>query len=196
MNSSEQSQTRRFKLPRLYKNLLLLAVVIGPLWWLLLTEDGRRRTDLVMLELFGEPALFLNLQVLDPQFSESQFMTLYPDLNWQCQTRSSEFGNRICHSRISIFNDVPARYVTLFFQGPNINALKLVYRPRYHTYLRGELTRQLGVGRNRNNDSILSWQTEHGYILIPTAAEREAESALLWISPAQMAVNDSASENP
>ncbi len=196
MSSTDQSQTRRFKLPRLYKNLLLLAVVIGPLWWLLLTDDGRRRTDLVMLELFGEPTLLLNLQALDSQFSEAQFMTLYPDLDWQCQARSTEFGDRICFTRIGIFNDVPASYVTLFFRGPGINALKLVYRPRYHTYLRSELTHQLGTARNRNNGSVLSWQTEHGYILMPTAAEHEDESALLWFSSAQMAQNDSASGKP
>ena len=187
MSSTDPSQTRRFKLPKLYKNLLLLAIVIGPLWWLLITDDGRRRTDLAMLELFGKPALLLNLQALDPQFSESQLMTLYPDLNWQCQARSTRFGDRICFTQIGIFNDVPARYVTLFFRGPGINALKLVYRPRYHDFLRGELTRQLGTGQSRNNGAVRSWQTGHGFILIPNAAGDGGETSLLWLSPAQMA---------
>lgn len=193
MSSADPSQSRRFKLPKLYKNLLLLAIVIGPLWWLLLTDDGRRRTDLAMLELFGKPTLLLNLQALDPQFSESQFMSLYPELDWQCQARSTEYGDRICYTRIGVFNDVPADYVTLFFRGPGINALKLVYRPRYHDFLRGELIHQLGSGQSRNSGAVLSWNTDHGFILIPNAVSGNEEAALLWLSPAQMAQNDTAS---
>ena len=38
----------------LYKRLFLLFLVLGPFFWLMFTEDGKRRTDLVLLSLLKD----------------------------------------------------------------------------------------------------------------------------------------------
>jgi hypothetical protein len=48
---------RDYKLPSLYKSLLMLALVFGPFYWLAFTEDGQRRTDLALMFVLGKPEL-------------------------------------------------------------------------------------------------------------------------------------------
>ena len=62
----------KLRLHPLYKNLLLLAMVLGPLYWLTLTEDGQIRTDVVLLTLFGKPELNLTIERLNSDLTEAQ----------------------------------------------------------------------------------------------------------------------------
>ena len=63
-----------FKIPSFYKRILAFFVVIGPIFWLVFTEDGQRRTDIVLLTLWGEDEIALNLKALDKviKLAESQ----------------------------------------------------------------------------------------------------------------------------
>ncbi|MCU7893078.1 MAG: hypothetical protein KZQ78_16375, partial [Candidatus Thiodiazotropha sp. (ex Ustalcina ferruginea)] len=72
------------KLPSFYKRILTFFVVIGPIFWLVFTEDGQRRTDSVVLTLWGEDDISLNLKVLDNQITEEELKQVFPDVEWLC----------------------------------------------------------------------------------------------------------------
>ncbi|MCU7810001.1 MAG: hypothetical protein KZQ77_02020 [Candidatus Thiodiazotropha sp. (ex Notomyrtea botanica)] len=177
------------KLPPLYKRLLAFLVVIGPIFWLVFTEDGQRRTDSVVLFLWGEEEINLNLEALDNQFTESQLKEVFPDIEWKCQDQISSFGNRLCASRIGIFNSMPARYITIFFHDQWVNGLKVVYRRIYHDQLIQQLFQQMGNPVTENTqgagtpqtDSILRWDTGSGNVILKHVLNEKEEPALLWL---------------
>ncbi|HHC72939.1 MAG TPA: hypothetical protein ENK54_08575 [Thiotrichales bacterium] len=172
------------KINRLYKNLMLLAMVIAPAWWLLLTEDGQRRTDTVMLWLLGNPTMEMNLAPLTTEFEEGELMKLFASLAWECADRPSYFGDRLCRAEIGVFNEIPSRYVTLYFREGRISGIKVIYRRRYHDTLRRQLTRQLGeprLVRAENAEALLAWRTAGGKVLLKERVIPSDEAALLWM---------------
>jgi hypothetical protein len=177
------------KLPTLYKRLLAFVVVIGPIFWLVFTEDGQRRTDSVVLALWGEDEIALNLQALDNQVTESELMKVFPKLTWQCQDEVSTFGNRLCASRIGIFNDIPAHYITVFFDKQWINGVKIGYRRNYHEQLKQQLWQQMGRPTHDNDQSqelevsgiVLHWTTNSGHIILKEELHNNEEAALIWL---------------
>ncbi len=48
----QSDKNAKIKIPKLYKRLLLIVIVVGPMWWLIFTEDGQRRSDMFMLRMF------------------------------------------------------------------------------------------------------------------------------------------------
>ncbi len=184
----------RFKLPKLYKRLLLVAMVVGPMWWLVFTEDGQRRTDTVLLTLFGKETLYLNLKALDDRFSEQEMRQLYPDIEWQCENKASAWGDRICAAGIGNFNDIPAEYATLFFAQTSLNAVKVVYNRSYHEILGRDLNHQLGKPLPPLGSAevpaaaaLMRWRADGGFVITKKQLNKEDEAALLWLSPKQMA---------
>ena len=47
----------KLKLNKHYKTLLILSLVVGPFIWLVISADGQRRSDLVMLSLLTVSAV-------------------------------------------------------------------------------------------------------------------------------------------
>lgn len=180
----------RTTLHPLYKKLLLLALVFGPVVWLMFTDDGQRRTDTMMLWLFGEKEIRLDLQALDNHYSEGDINQVYADLDWQCQDRATAYGERLCVSRIGVFNGIPANYLTLFYRSDQLSAVKLRYRRHHHNALRQQLLQQLGQPEleertNKNLtalDKINHWNMPHGQIIMKEALTESEEPALFWLS--------------
>jgi len=180
-----------FKLPKLYKRLLAILLVVGPFYWLVFTEDGQRRTDSVMLRLSGEKEISLNLKALDDRFTEEELRKVFPDIEWQCQDQASDFGNRLCASRIGVYNGIPSRFIAAYFRDGRINGVKLVYRPNYHEQLLQQLLQQLGQPQIESRqatdgprpDSILRWDTGNGTVLLKQQLAQQEEPALMWINP-------------
>lgn len=178
-----------FKLPSLYKRLLAFFVVIGPIFWLVFTEDGQRRTDTVVLSLWGEDEIKLNLQALDNQVTETEFLKVFPDITWQCQDEVTPFGNRLCATRIGIFNDIPSRYITVFFHDKWVNGVKIGYRRKYHQQLKQQLWQQMGnpvtnsdnPQTEENNDPVLHWTTNTGHVILKDKLEDNEEASLMWL---------------
>jgi hypothetical protein len=83
-----------FKIPPFYKRFLIFFIVIGPIFWLVFTEDGQRRTDIVLLTLWGEDELALNMSALNNQVSEEDLKKVFADITWACKDELSSFGNR------------------------------------------------------------------------------------------------------
>ncbi|MCW4293697.1 MAG: hypothetical protein N0E50_16870 [Candidatus Thiodiazotropha taylori] len=188
-----------FKVPTLYKRLLAFVAVIGPIFWLVFTEDGQRRTDTVVLTLWGEDEIKLNLQALDNQVTEEEFMKVFPDIEWQCQDQVSPFGNRLCASKIGVFNGIPAHYVTVFFHDKWVNGVKVGYRKKYHTQLKTQLWQQMGSpipeGTDqprvkRGPDSVLHWSTNTGHVILKEELAENEEPSLMWL-PFSMLPNSS-----
>ncbi len=174
----------------LHKTFLLTLLVITPLWWLLMTEDGQRRADAALLWLSGDKSIELNLEALDTQLSEEELRKVYPDLPWQCQAAHTRFGDRVCSSPIGTYNGLPARMISLFFADDRITVLKLDYREPYHAQLIHQLEQQLGQplvvpvtpSDAPGSASLLKWSTPHGTLVMKQALEEQDEPALLWLA--------------
>ncbi|MGQ9831901.1 MAG: hypothetical protein ACUVQI_09960 [Thermochromatium sp.] len=103
------------RLPQAYKTVLMLALVIGPLFWLALTKDGQWRTDLALMGLLGKPEFNAALDAFDSRLTEATMRASFPKLAFQCATGANPFGNRLCRAEIGSFNQIPAISVVLFF---------------------------------------------------------------------------------
>jgi hypothetical protein len=175
-------EPRRFQIPLLYKRLLALALIIGPIGWLMGTEDGRRRTDLVALHLMGQPDVDLRLDILGAAATEQKVRAFLPELHWQCEDRAGAFGTHSCAAPIGSFDGTPAHYLVVYFTGDALQAMKVVYRARHHRWLTGELRRMLGAP-TQTAAAVLQWTTSRGLVLLPVHVPPEAEQeTLLWLS--------------
>jgi len=178
----------------LYKTLLMVAIVAGPIVWLVFTEDGQRRSDLVILYLLGKGELDLAVERLHSGMTEGQFRQIFPDLELACRTAADPFGDRICTAEVGAFDAVPSRSFTLFLAGDRLRAAKLQYRRVYHDTLQRRLTGRLGrpaVGAGADaapGDAPVTWVVDDGLLLLPPERpESDAEAALLWLSRAAVA---------
>lgn len=182
------------RLNPLYKKLLLLAIVLGPIYWLVFTQDGQRRTDLVMLYVFGDGAeLNLAIEQLHSGMTETQFRELFPDLDLVCDEGANPFGDRLCSAEVDAFSGTPSRAFTLFLSGDGLRAAKLNYRRAYHESLKRDLTRRVGTPIPRSLrgpvsvEGPLSWVVNDGLLLFPPEEpELEADAALMWLSEAAL----------
>jgi hypothetical protein len=177
------------RLHPLYKKLLILAIVLGPIVWLMFTQDGRRRTDLVVLYLFGKQSLNLAIENLRGNMTEAEFRALFPDLEMGCADAANPFGDRVCVAEIGSFSAIPSRGFTLYLAGEALRAAKVDYRPAYHDTLASQLTGRLGRRGEPTQvqGDAMSWQVSDGLLLMPAEApEAETEAALMWLSAAAM----------
>jgi len=178
------------RLHPLYKKLLMLAIVVGPIFWLVFTDDGQRRTDLVMLYVFGDGGeLNLAIEKLNSGMTETQFQELFPDLKIVCDDGPNPFGDRLCAAEVDAFSGIPARAFTLFLSGEALRAAKLNYRRAYHDALSRELTRRVGspVPQSLSTpdpiEGPLSWVVDDGLLLMPPEApDSDRDAALMWLS--------------
>ncbi len=177
------------RLHPLYKKFLLLATVLGPLYWLTLTEDGQLRVDSVLLTLAGEPKLNLAIEGLNGEITEAQFHQLFPDLALDCVPAATPFGDRACRAAIGLFNTLPARAFTLYLTGDQARAARVDYRPRSQGALEGQLRHRLGVSGERDPDhpDAQTWQVADGLVLMPATRPKDPDqAALFWLSAAAL----------
>ncbi len=154
-------------------------MVLGPAWWLLLTEDGQRRTDAVMLWLFGHQAVDMALARLAP-YEEPALLSLYDGLPWRCGRGDGRLGERRCAAPLGVFNGIPARSLTFYFRQGRLSAMKLVYRRRYHVALVRDLRRRLGTPVREAG--VLRWRAGEGLLVAKARVTPADEAALIWIT--------------
>lgn len=182
------------KLPKAYKTLLMLALVIGPFFWLAFTEDGQRRTDLALMGLLGKPDFNAALDAFDSWLTEAKLRETFPKLELQCAVGSNPFGNRLCGAEIGTFNQIPAASVTLFFQDDQLRAAKVVYQRAYHDTVRHWVDQRVGA---RPANPLTATAQEEGVIAQPVAdglllmregeLNEDDEPALIWLSQVAIA---------
>lgn len=164
-------------------------MVLGPLYWLTLTEDGQLRVDAVLLTLAGEPELNLAIEGLNGELTETQFHQLFPDLTLDCALAPTAFGDRACRVKIGLFNTVPARAFTLYLAGDQARAARVDYRPRSQGALEGQLRHRLGVSGQRDPDhpDAQIWRVADGLVLMPATRPKDpSQAALFWLSTAAL----------
>ncbi|MBK1643958.1 hypothetical protein CKO25_04650 [Thiocapsa imhoffii] len=185
---------RDYKLPSLYKSLLILALVFGPFFWLAFTEDGQRRTDLALMFILGKPEFNAALETMSTALTEAQFRETFPNLALQCADGRNPFGNRLCAAPIGSFNGIPSASVAFFFAQDRLQAVKLSYRRAYHTVIRDWVERRVTSRRDPRalqqpivqvDDGVASWEVSDGVLVLrdgPLA--NHEEPALFWLARA------------
>lgn len=184
---------RNLKLPKLYKTLLMLALVFGPFYWLAFTEDGQWRTDLALMFVLGKPEVNVALDAFNSGLTEARVRETLPKLEFQCADGRNPFGDRLCAAEIGAFNGVPSSSLTLFLAGDRLRAAKLLYRRAYHPQMRRWVEERVGAPRAEastaavatQDDGVVSWTVPDGLLIMRDGdlAERD-ESALFWLSRA------------
>jgi hypothetical protein len=185
---------RDFKIPKLYKTLLALVAVLGPLYWLLLTEDGRRRTDLALMGILGRPAFNAALESFTDRLGEARLRESFPGLDLQCSDGQNPFGDRLCWAQIGSFNQYPARALSLFFDQGHLNAVKVVYPAAYHAAIRSWVERQVTQASGDSppepvvSGGVAAWRVSDGVLVLKDGDLGPSdEPALLWLSGAALA---------
>jgi len=171
--------------------LLSLVLVGGPLAWLLFSKEGQRRTDLVLLPLFGRPSVTLSLAELGSRLGEADIRAKLPDVELACTDEVTPYGDRTCTARIGDFVRLPAESLTFFFAGGELRVAKLSYRRDVHPEVASYLAQRFGEGdtTRRGADGapalVTNWQLMDGLLLLRAGdlGPRD-EAALLWLSGA------------
>jgi hypothetical protein len=178
-------------IPRRYKTLIAVALVAGPLVWLLFTADGQRRTDLVLMPLLGRPNIQLSLSDLSSQQAEGDIRARVPQADLQCAQAETAFGDRVCTARIGAFGRLPAEALVFYFSSGKLRAAKLIYRRDVHGELLTSLTRRLGEGETVRRGpeagavQVMSWRVTDGVLLLNAGSPPLGEEpALMWLSGA------------
>jgi hypothetical protein len=181
------------RLNPLYKKLLMLSIVLGPMIWLLFTDDGQRRADLALLFVLGKGELNLAIESLHSDMTEAQFREQFPDFDLTCDEGANPFGDRLCTGEVGAFSGIPSRAFTLFLLGDRLRAAKLNYRRAYHETLKGQLTRRVGSPVPQSLatpvpvDGPVSWVVPDGLLLLPPQEpDLDVDAALMWLSEAAM----------
>lgn len=191
---------RDFRIPRLYKTLIALAAVLGPIYWLMLTEDGQRRTDLALMWILGRPSFDAALESFTDRLTEERLRESFPSIDFQCSDGASPFGDRLCGARIGSFNQYPARGLSLFFNGERLSAVKVVYPPAYHARIRAWVERRVaGLGAGDRSPQpvveggVSAWRVSDGVLMLKDGElGRRDEPALVWLSAATLAAGPAA----
>ncbi len=182
------------RLPKFYKTLLMLALVLGPFFWLAFTQDGQRRTDLALMFVLGRPEFNAALDAFDSSLTESELREVFPKLRFQCADGRTPYGDRLCGAAIGSFNQIPASSVTLFYLGGQLRAAKVVYRRAYHQTIHdwvgrrvaGDLSdqRQASLGR-LDQQGVTAEPVADGALFLRQGELGDGEEpALLWLSRA------------
>lgn len=171
------------RLPKTYKLLLAICVVAGPFIWLVLSEDGKRRSDLFLLHLLGNQPFNVAVANLRPGLEEAALLSQFSRVEFDCEDASSPLGSRRCAAEIGSFNGVPARRAQLYWDEDLLQALRIDYRGRWHQVLLEELRKRHGPPRRDSIDSgvVLAWRFDHGMLLVPEALVADEPPALMWV---------------
>lgn len=175
---------------KLHKTLLILALVIVPPYFLIFTDEGARISDNVILWLFGEESIKLDLSALETTYRSEEIRQVFPELQWDCRVEQHALGNSVCRAPVGAFNDYPARQITAFFVDDRISALKILYREQYHGQLLGHLIQQLGQPQNVEEAikdtpdaaPVLEWDTGKGLVVLKKNLHPGDEPALFWLA--------------
>lgn len=174
---------------QIYIRLLLLGALFGPLLWFVLSDDGQRMSDVFLLKLSGAPEVQLDYRELDGGIEEAAFQKRLKDVEFQCGSQSSQFGDRLCYAPVAAFNGTPSQYMSVFFNDGHLAAIKLSYQRAYHDHLYFSVLQQLGEPLDGADtavpeaERIQQWRAGSGMVLMPGENLAEGEDpVLLWLA--------------
>jgi len=174
---------------QIFTRFLLFGLFFGPLTWFLASDEGQRVSDVFLLKLSGAPALEVDYRQLRPELSEAALKSRFPKVDFQCADRKTDFGERLCYTPLAAINGIPSQYMSAFFRGDHLMAIKVAYQRSYHDTLYKNLGAALGeANRDRfaglpDNSGAQQWQAGKGWLVLPGVALKEdAEPALFWLA--------------
>jgi hypothetical protein len=174
---------------QIYKRLLLLGLLFGPLLWLSLSDEGKRVSDLFLLKLSGAPAVQVDYRQLKADISEAEFKRGLPNVDFQCADKRTDFGERLCFAPVAGFNGTPSQYMSAFFRGDHLMAIKLAYQRSYHDYLYASVSREFGPANSDkaaglpDTSGARQWQAGRGWLVLPgERLKGDAEPVLFWLA--------------
>lgn len=172
---------------QIYIRLLLLGLLFGPLLWFSISDEGQRVSDLFLLKLSGAPEVHIDYRQLKAEIGEAEFKHGLADVDFQCADKRTDFGERLCFAPVAGFNGTPSQYMSAFFRGDHLMAIKLAYQRSYHDYLYASVSRELGPANSAaalpDNSGATQWQAGKGWLVLPGEHLKEgAEPVLFWLA--------------
>lgn len=169
------------------KRLYIIVILAAPLFWLILTDEGRRYTDLGILYVKGGESMDINLNALHSGISERGLQEQLPDTEFNCGQQSTPFGDRICQAQLAAFNGIPSRFVIAYFNNDQMQGLKIGYQRPYHSQLLNYLFATLGTPKREDHltakgaPGMYRWKIEDGELVALDEESLEGnEPSLLW----------------
>lgn len=179
------SESKVPNLPKPLRKLFLIIVVMAPLYWMVLTEDGRQTTDLLLLDMFGKDSINIKIDNLGSHVTEELFLSQFPDVTFVCRDQQSEFGDHICQSSIGSFNDLPSQHLSVYFKQDHLQAMKAIYQVAYHTKAVEKLEIEI-KHQSQPLDPVtdlMQWRTTGGVVVMNRAEpQRPEDAAIIWIA--------------
>jgi len=166
-----------------YIKFLILTAVLGPLAWLMFTDEGQRTGDIFMLELGDAKSINLNFSNLSARVDEGNLKKQFPEITLNFADQKSAFGHRQCASAISSINGTPAKFIKFYFFQDRLTAVKVAYQPSYHQHIYKSIRTSFGGGEDGPENGMRRWNTGAGMLYAPPEAlTLDKEPALLWLA--------------
>lgn len=171
----------------LLNRLYIVIVLAAPLFWLILTDEGHRYTDLAILKFKGGESMDIHLQALHSTISESGLQQQLPDTPFICGKQPGPLGERICQVQLASFNGLPSRFAIAYFHEDHLQGFKIGYQRPYHEQLLHYLFAQLGKPREEDhlitpgNPGLYRWKVGDGELMALDEHSLEGnEPSLMW----------------
>lgn len=171
----------------LLKRIYIVVFLAAPLFWLILTDEGHRYTDLAILKIKGGESLDIHLKALHSGFSEKGLQDQLPETPFNCGKQATPFGERICQVQLASFNGIPSRFAIAYFASDRLQAFKIGYQISYHDHVLQHLFSVLGKPAAADHltapgaPGLYRWSVGDGELAALDAQSLEGnEPALLW----------------
>lgn len=173
---------------QIFVRLILLGLLFGPLTWVLVSDEGQRVSDVFLLSLSGAPKVDMDVTQLNASVTEAQFKSRLPKVSFTCADKQTDFGERLCYSPVASFDGAPSEYLSAFFRGDHLMAVKVAYQRSYFGYLNQRLKDELGAPQRGgaaglpDSSGANQWQAGRGWLVLPPVEAKAAETALFWLA--------------
>lgn len=171
----------------LLKRLYIVVILAAPLFWLILTDEGHRYTDLAILKFKGGETMDIHLKALHSQLTEKGLQQQLPEVPFDCGAQASPFGDRLCQVQLASMNGLPSRFAIAYFANDRLQAFKVGYQRPYHNQLLQHLFNTLGTPGAADHliapgaPGLYRWVVGDGELLALDEQSLEGqEPSLLW----------------
>lgn len=166
------------------KRLYIIVILAAPLYWLILTDEGRRFTDITILKIQGGETMEIHLQALHSGITEVGLQEQLPETPFNCGKQPNPLGDRICQVQLATFNGLPSRFAIAYFHQDQLRGFKVGYQRPYHEQLLHYLHSTLGQAiaeQTGGAPGIYRWKVGDGELVVLDEKSLEGnEPSLLW----------------
>ncbi len=169
------------------KRLYIVVLLAAPLFWLILTDEGRRFTDVTILKLKGGETMNIHLDALNSDLTEQGLQQQLPEVSFNCGRQPSPLGDRLCQVQLASLNGLPARFAVAYFHEERLQGFKVGYQRLYHGQLLQHLFATLGKPGAKGHitssgtPGIYRWSVGDGELVVLDEFSLEGnEPSLMW----------------